>query len=107
MNHSPKLKLDTNINPWCIHSTSKEVIMNPLIISRNENEQVLIETSVNSVRISIKIKQADDIETILCHKFSRFMMMRADNFVILRRKPMEVSSWRIMQLPLSQIISDR
>lgn len=81
--------------------------MNPLIISRNENEQVLIETSVNSVRISIKIKQADDIETILCHKFSRFMMMRADNFVILRRKPMEVSSWRIMQLPLSQIISDR
>jgi hypothetical protein len=81
--------------------------MNPLIISRNENEQVLIETSVNSVRISIKIKQADDIETILCHKFSRFMMMRADNFVILRRKPMEVSSWRFMQLPLSQIISDR
>ncbi|KAG2182556.1 hypothetical protein INT43_007487 [Umbelopsis isabellina] len=69
--------------------TSKEVIMNPLTISRNENEQVLIETSVNSVRISIKIKQADDIETILCHKFSRFMMMRADNFVILRRKPMD------------------
>ncbi|GAB5591354.1 Arp complex subunit [Umbelopsis nana] len=69
--------------------TSKEVIMNPLIISRNENEQVLIETSVNSIRISIKIKQADDIETILCHKFSRFMMMRADNFVILRRKPVE------------------
>jgi actin related protein 2/3 complex subunit 4 len=64
--------------------------MNPLIISRNENEQVLIETSVNSVRISIKIKQADDIETILCHKFARFMMMRADSFVILRRKPIDV-----------------
>lgn len=66
--------------------------MNPLMISRNENEQVLIETSVNSVRISIKIKQADDLETILCHKFSRFMMMRADNFVILRRKPVDVSA---------------
>jgi actin related protein 2/3 complex subunit 4 len=62
------------------------------MISRNENEQVLIETSVNSVRISIKIKQADDLETILCHKFSRFMMMRADNFVILRRKPVDVSA---------------
>jgi hypothetical protein len=73
-------------------STSKEVIMNPLMISRNENEQVLIETSVNSVRINIKIKQADDLETILCHKFSRFMMMRADNFVILRRKPIDVST---------------
>lgn len=65
--------------------------MNPLVISRNENEKVLIEPSVNSVRISIKIKQADDLERILCHKFSRFLMMRAENFVILRRKPVDVS----------------
>ena len=34
--------------------------------------------------------QADEIEKILCHKFMRFMMMRAENFVILRRKPVEV-----------------
>jgi actin related protein 2/3 complex subunit 4 len=64
--------------------------MNPLVISRNENEKVLIEPSVNSIRVSIKIKQADDLERILCHKFSRFLMMRAENFVILRRKPIEV-----------------
>ena len=65
--------------------------MNPLTISRNENEQVLIEPSVNSIRISIKIKQADEIEKILCHKFTRFMMLRAENFIILRRKPITVS----------------
>lgn len=35
--------------------------------------------------------QADEIEKILCHKFMRFMMMRAENFFILRRKPVEVS----------------
>ncbi|PVG01261.1 putative ARP2/3 complex 20 kDa subunit [Serendipita vermifera] len=52
-----------------------------------EKEQVLIESSFNSVRMSIRIKQQDDIEKILCHKFTRFMMMRAENFVILRRKP--------------------
>jgi hypothetical protein len=69
---------------------SKEVLLTPVIISRNENEQVLIEGSVNSLRISIKIKQADDIERILCHKFTRFLMMRAENFVILRRKPIQV-----------------
>jgi actin related protein 2/3 complex subunit 4 len=69
---------------------SKEVLLTPVIISRNENEQVLIEGSVNSLRISIKIKQADDIERILCHKFTRFLMMRAENFVILRRKPVAV-----------------
>lgn len=66
--------------------SSKELLLNPVVISRNENERVLIETSINSVRISIAIKQADDIEEILAHKFTRFMMMRADNFVILRRK---------------------
>ena len=34
--------------------------------------------------------QADEIEKILCHKFTRFMMMRAENFTILRRKQIEV-----------------
>ena len=34
--------------------------------------------------------QADEIEKILCHKFMRFMMMRAESFVILRRKAMPV-----------------
>ncbi|KAI5829505.1 actin-related protein ARPC3 [Schizophyllum commune Tattone D] len=68
---------------------SKEVLLNPLTISRNENERVLIEPSINSVRLSIKIKQADEIERILCHKFARFMMQRAENFVVLRRKPVQ------------------
>lgn len=71
--------------------SSKELLLNPVIISRNERERVLIESSINSVRISIAIKQADDIESILAHKFTRFMMMRADNFVILRRKPVNLS----------------
>lgn len=66
--------------------------MTPVVISRNEREKVLIESSVNAVRISIAIKQADDIERILCHKFTRFMMMRAENFFILRRKPVEVKT---------------
>ncbi|CAD6571188.1 MAG: Arp complex subunit [Tremellales sp. Tagirdzhanova-0007] len=66
--------------------TSPEVLLHPLIVSRNESERVLIEPSVNSIRLSIAIKQADEIEKILCHKFTRFMMMRAEGFVILRRK---------------------
>ena len=69
---------------------SKEVLLNPLTISRNENERVLIEPSVNSIRVSIKIKQADEIERILCHKFTRFLMQRAESFIVLRRKPIKV-----------------
>lgn len=66
------------------------MLLNPVMISRNENERVLIETSVNSVRMSIKIKQADEVERILCHKFTRFLEQRADSFIILRRKPVAV-----------------
>ncbi len=71
--------------------TSPEVLLNSLVISRNETEKVLIEPSVNSIRLSICIKQADDTERILCKQFTRFMTMRAESFVILRRKAIPVS----------------
>lgn len=70
--------------------TSPEVLLTPLVVARNENERVLIEPSINSVRISIKIKQADEIENILVHKFTRFLTQRAEAFFILRRKPIKV-----------------
>jgi actin related protein 2/3 complex subunit 4 len=70
--------------------TSPEVLLNPLTVARNENERVFIEPSINSVRISIKIKQADEIEHILVHKFTRFLTQRAEAFFILRRKPVKV-----------------
>jgi len=66
---------------------SKELLLKPIKISRNENEMVLIEPSVNSVRLSVCIKQADEIEEILTRKFTRFLCQRAEQFVILRRKP--------------------
>ena len=63
--------------------------MNPVIISRNKNEQCLIEGSINSIRVSIKIKEADEMEHVLVDKFSRFLMMRAEDFLILRRSAVE------------------
>ncbi|XP_003382623.1 PREDICTED: actin-related protein 2/3 complex subunit 4 [Amphimedon queenslandica] len=69
--------------------SSKELLLTPVVVSRNEKEKVLIEGSVNSIRVSIAIKQADEIEKILCKKFMRFMMMRAEHFFVLRRKPIE------------------
>jgi len=38
-------------------STSKELLLTPVVISRNEKEKILIEGSVNSLRISIAVKQ--------------------------------------------------
>ena len=63
-----------------------ELLLNPVVITRNENEAVLIEPSINSVRVSIKIKQSDELEQVLVAKFMRFLMQRADRFFVLRRK---------------------
>ena len=72
--------------------SSPEVILNPLTVSRNQEERVLVEPSINSVRVSIRIKQADEIEHILVHKFTRFLTQRAEAFFILRRKAVPVCS---------------
>merc|ERR1712014_146085 len=52
-------------------------------------ERCLIEPSVNSVRVSIKVRQSDDTEKMLCRKFARFFTQRAEHFVILRKRPVE------------------
>ncbi|KAH1236776.1 Actin-related protein 2/3 complex subunit 4 [Glycine max] len=66
-----------------------------VLICRNEAEKCLIETSINSLRISLKfaavnVKQADELENILTKKFLRFLSMRAEAFQVLRRKPVQV-----------------
>jgi len=64
---------------------NKELLLQPLVIARNDTEKCLIEGSVNAVRVSIKIKQADEMENVLVDKFSRFLAQRAEDFVILRQ----------------------
>jgi hypothetical protein len=41
---------------------NKELLLQPVVVSRSPLEKTLIEGSVNSVRVSIKIKQNDDLE---------------------------------------------
>lgn len=83
----PSQQVERHNKPEVETRQSKELLLNPIKISRNENEMVLIEPSVNSVRLSVCIKQADEIEEILTRKFTRFLSQRAEQFVILRRKP--------------------
>ena len=82
-------KVERHNKPEIEVKESPELLLNPVTISRNDKEKVLIEPSINSIRVSIAIKQADEIEKLLCHKFTGFMMRRAENFVILRRKKIE------------------
>ena len=53
------------------------------------------------MRFSIKIKQLDEMDRILAHKFARFLMQRAENFIILRRKPLPVRRRRAHGIPFT------
>jgi hypothetical protein len=46
--------------------------------------------------VSVKIKQADELEKILCHKFTLFLMQRAEQFIIMRRKAVEVGRYVLL-----------
>ncbi|ETO21729.1 actin related protein 2/3 complex, subunit 4, 20kDa [Reticulomyxa filosa] len=79
-------KIERHNKPEVEVRLDKELLLNPVVISRNEQERILIEGSVNSVRVSIKIKQSDEMDEMLADRFSRFLMQRAEDFEILRRK---------------------
>jgi len=81
--------VERHTKPEVAASHNKALLLQPVVVSRNKEEKVLIEGSINSLRISIKIKQADELEQILVKKFMRFLTQRAENFVILRRKPVQ------------------
>mmetsp|Transcript_21616 Transcript_21616/g.60089 ORF Transcript_21616/g.60089 Transcript_21616/m.60089 type:complete len:171 (-) Transcript_21616:58-570(-) len=66
-----------------------ELLLEPLLICRNAAERCLVEGSVNSVRVSLKVKQVDALDEIIAANFLRFLMQRADSFGILRKAPIE------------------
>lgn len=65
--------------------SNKELLLEPVIINKNTDERIMIETSINSTRISIRVKQSDELELVLVDRFSRFLEQRAEEFGILRR----------------------
>ena len=58
-------------------------------IERTKHESTFIEPSINSTRLSIMLKQMDDVDRLLTKLFTNFLMRRADSFLILRRKAVE------------------
>ncbi|KAI8538081.1 hypothetical protein RHMOL_Rhmol09G0073900 [Rhododendron molle] len=97
----PCQEVERHNKPEVELKTSPELLLNPVLICRNEAEKCLIETSINSLRISLKVKQADELENILTKKFLRFLSMRAEAFQVLRRKPVQDIDKEISELKLS------
>ena len=81
---SALLQVERHNKPEVEFGTSKELLLKPITICRNEQECCLIETSINSVRISFKVKATDQLEALLNKKFMAFLMQRAEPFGIMR-----------------------
>ncbi|CAK7328431.1 unnamed protein product [Dovyalis caffra] len=92
----PCQEVERHNKPEVEMKTSPELLLNPILVCRNEAEKCLIETSINSLRISLKVKQADELENILTKKFLRFLSMRAEAFQVLRRKPVQLQGLSIV-----------
>jgi actin related protein 2/3 complex, subunit 4 len=82
----PSLVYEKINRPQVEVEESKELLMKPVVISRNENEKVEIEASINSVRLNLKIHRVD-VEELLSAIYCRFLMHRTDKLNILRKIP--------------------
>lgn len=85
----PSQQVERHNVPEVEFKHNKELVLPPILICRTEHERCLIEASINSLRISVKIKQSDALEEILTKKFMSFLTQRAENFWIIRRVPVE------------------
>ncbi len=89
LRYFPSQLVERQTHPEIEFQDNPKLLMNPLLISKSEQEKCLVEASVNSVRISISIKKNQEIEVLLTHMLERFLSLRADKFQILRKKPIE------------------
>ncbi len=89
LRYFPSQLVERQTHPEVEFQDNPKLLMNPLVISKSEQERCLIEASVNSVRVSISIKKNQEIEILLTHMLERFLSLRADKFQILRKKPVD------------------
>ena len=83
----PSQLVERQTHPEVEFQDNPKLLMKPLTICRSDQEKVLIESSINSVRISVCIKKNQEIEILLTHMLDRFLSLRADKFQIMRKKP--------------------
>ena len=86
LRNMPSLKYEKINRPEVEVEESKELLMKPVYITKNEKEKVEIEASINSVRLNLKTNKVD-IENLLVEIYSKFLMNRTDRLNLLRKVP--------------------
>lgn len=65
---------------------SKELIMKPIYITRNEFEKVEVESTINSVRINISLGKVE-LDNLLLEIYGKYLMHRTDKLNLFRKIP--------------------
>ena len=86
LRYFPSQLVEMQVHPEVEFQDNSKLLLAPIVISMGEQQTTLIESSINSVRISISIKKGQDLEVLLTRMLERFLTMRADKFEILRKK---------------------
>ena len=88
---APSRKMDGLDRPEVEYGDAPALLMPPVEITRGEASEgaCLIERAVNSARVSVRVRQVDELEEILTRAFCKSLGRRADAFEILRRVPCE------------------
>jgi len=86
LRNMPSLEYEKIVRPEVETEESKELLMKPIVISKNEKEKVEIEASINSVRINILFNKTD-IEELLSTIFCKYIMNRTDTLNLFRKVP--------------------
>ncbi|DBA81039.1 hypothetical protein WJX79_004607 [Trebouxia sp. C0005] len=85
----PCQQVERQNKPEVEFNNNSELLLKPILICRSEHEKCFIETSINSVRVSFKIKQTDQLDALLVKKYMAFLMQRAEAVGVLRRVPID------------------
>jgi actin related protein 2/3 complex subunit 4 len=85
----PSPAVERHNKPEVEVQSTPELLGNPILICRDEQERTLIEPSINSVRVSLSFKMSDANTRMIGEKYIGFLEKRAGAFHILRRKPVE------------------
>ncbi|GFR42206.1 hypothetical protein Agub_g3097 [Astrephomene gubernaculifera] len=85
----PSQNIERHVKPEVETRDNPELLLPPVTVSRSEREGCLIEPSINSVRVSLRIGQQDMLEEELVKMYLRFLMQRAELLDVLRRAPVD------------------
>ncbi|CAL5996188.1 Arp [Hexamita inflata] len=87
LQYVPSRSAERQTRPEVELSQNQDMIYPPVMLQKSPEQKVLVESSVNSVRVSVLFKKTDQVDQYLTNKYLRFIESQADDLKIIRKTP--------------------